>query len=432
MSTFGYTAGMGTGANVQVILDKVLFSRYENTTGAWVFVHLIDILNVAVAVFGDYQVAIYTDAAEPGQVPSVQLGVSAVVSGLGVGSTTFTLPQVFGVAPGGFAWVGLLSLTDNIVRFDGVTLIGGGRHSQARAFPADYHEAYRVKDWILPATLTGSTLIDPTGTDLRVPLAGAEPLIEGFSVLRAALAGAEPLTEGASVLRCAFSGLEALIQVPEVREMATDVFPLQLGTSWETKKTPNFNTQVRTATSLRATRNSLTPFPAWDFELSFPYLPADAPFMSGSATPDLAVIQGFFLKMRGRARPFLFRDPFDNTALNVAMIRTTDLGSGGDGVTTEFYFAHDIGGFVEPVGQVDTVAGYIVYVGGVAQAAGVDFDFVAPNKAVFTAAPADLALVTSTHQFDFVCNFLDDAAAFEQFNRDLFALNEVRFRADPP
>jgi hypothetical protein len=46
-------------------------------------------------------------------------------------------------------------------------------------------------------------------------------------------------------------------------------------------------------------------------------------------------------------------------------------------------------------------------------------------------APADAAVITGTFTYDFVCHFLQDAADFEQFNRDLFQLQQVQFRADP-
>jgi hypothetical protein len=171
---------------------------------------------------------------------------------------------------------------------------------------------------------------------------------------------------------------------------------------------------------LRTQRNSLTPYPAWDFEVSFVYLPADAPFASIGQT-DLEEVMGFFLNRRGRYGAFLHRDPNDQQVIGGVQ-------GVGDGVTTEFYFMRTLGGFAEPVGQVDIDAGWTVYVDGVAQVSGVSF--FAPNQFVFDVAP-DSGSITADFDFFFVCHFLADAADFESFNRDLWQLQQVQFRADP-
>lgn len=182
--------------------------------------------------------------------------------------------------------------------------------------------------------------------DARAALIFAEPLTGGNPDLRAPLIFAEPLTGGNPDVRCALMVIEALMPVLEEGPMVTDLFPLQLGVSWTTHKIMNFATQVRTSTSLRTARNSLTQFPAWDFEVSFVYLPTDKPFASGTAQADLYLIQGFFFDMRGRQKAFLFRDPQDYR------VRAGAAGV-GDAVTTAFYFTRTLRTLAEPVGQVD-------------------------------------------------------------------------------
>jgi hypothetical protein len=422
MPSFGYQAGDGTGVGVHVVVDAVLFSRFVNDTGDWVWIDTIDLEQVAVAqLTGAYQVGVYTDDPVGGFQPFTQLALSDVLTALPLGTSTFTLASEAPVAPDAAVWIGLKSSVA-ILTFDGVQATDRGRYAPASSFPIDYSPAYRRTNTVLPFVATGVSSTDPTGTQLRAALAGAEALREGASVMRAALAGAEALMEGGALLRLALVGVEALIHVPTEGEMATDLFPMGLGLSWETKKTPNFTTQVRSTTSLRTVRNSLTPYPAWDFEVSFVYLPSDAPFRS-EGQPDLNEVLGFFLKMHGRHGAFLHRDPQDHQVVGGAQ-------GVGDGVTTEFAFTRTMGGFAEPVGQLDVDAGWTIYVDG-AEVDPVHLTFTAPNVFAFDVAPADAAVITADFDFFFVCHFLADAADFEQFNRDLFQLQQVQFRADP-
>lgn len=345
--------------------------------------------------------------------------------------------------------------------------------------------------------------------DVRVNLVALEPIAEGAPDVRVSLLVAEPVSEGAPQVRVCLLVLEAVIAIPDEGEMATDLFPIELGRSWTAHKIPTYATQVRTAANLRSARNSLTPFPAYDFEVSFPYLPSDAPFMSATPDPDLQRIAGFFKRMRGQGKTWLFRDPFDFRARGYAQ-------ASGDGVTTEFKFLAPILGDAEPVGQVDLLerfgfapgdvtpasdqiahaahglsagdgpffvastgalpaglsaltpywsiadsanavrlaaskadalagtavditgvgagahsltGGWAVYVDGALQLAGVSFS--APNGFAFAAAPTAGQAITADLDYLFVCQFLQDAADFEQFAGDLFELGQLQFRADP-
>lgn len=347
---------------------------------------------------------------------------------------------------------------------------------------------------------------------LRLPLAIVEPVSDGASRLLEALGLVEPVANGPVGLRCALLMLETVIRVPEEGELATDLFCSELGQSWEAVKSPTFNTRVRRAASFRTVRNSMTPYPAWDFEVSFPWLPRDLPFMSFTAIADVLVICGFFKHMRGQHRAWLFRDCDDYRARAYAQAT-------GDGVTTEYPFIASVMGSDEPVGQVDllerfafapgdvtaaadTIAevahglatgdgpffvantggglpaglaattpywairvdadtlklaaskanalantpvnittagtgahsltgGWAVYVGG-ALVAPADITFSTPNGFIFDVAPVLGAAITADFDYLFVCNFLSDVADFKRFAGELWELQQVRFRADPP
>jgi hypothetical protein len=361
----------------------------------------------------------------------------------------------------------------------------------------------------LRAPLVDAEPLAEGAPNLRAPLVTAAPVAEGVPNLRAAELVSEPLSEGYRNLRAALVVVETLEVVTEGGEMATEQFPIGLGLSWETEKTPVFNTQVRQATSLKSVRNSLTPFPAYDFEVSFVYLNNEAAADPNAAT-DLRTVSNFFKSMRGRQGAFLHRDPRDHQVRGGPQAT-------GDAVTLQFPFAMDAGLPGEPVGQLDltqlaafaaadvtpatnrialpdhafvtgdgpvfaasagtlpaglvaltaywlivdtanavrlaaskanalagtavditdagagahTLAkGWAVYLDGVLQGPA-DVAFVATNQMLFAAAPDADAAITADFDFFFVCHFEADAAAFRTFNRDLWELQQVRFRADP-
>lgn len=346
--------------------------------------------------------------------------------------------------------------------------------------------------------------------DLRVPLTVAEPLAEGAPNLRVGLEVAEPLAEGSPNLRVALCVLETLIEIEEGGDMATELFPHDLGRAWEAKKTPTYVTQVRTSTSLRSIRNPLNQYPAYDFEVTFPWLPSDKPYLSSTPDPDLMRIAGFFKRCLGQGKDWLFRDPIDYRVRGYQL-------AVGDGVTTELVAIAPVMGDPEPVGQVDLLArfgfapgdvnagtdriahaahglntgdgpffvsttgtlpaglaantaywaiaddanavrlaassanavggvavnitdggagahtlggGFAVYVAGVLQGpAGVAF--VAPNRFTLTTAPTVGQVVSADFDYLFVCHWTVDSAQFDQLAGDLFALNQITFRADP-
>ena len=67
---------------------------------------------------------------------------------------------------------------------------------------------------------------------------------------------------------------------------------------------------------------------------------------------------GFFLQLQGQFGTFLYTDPDDNTVTGQAFAT-------GDGSTTSFTIERSLGGFLEPVGWVTSIAN--VYLNGAAQ-----------------------------------------------------------------
>jgi hypothetical protein len=131
---------------------------------------------------------------------------------------------------------------------------------------------------------------------------------------------------------------------------------------------------------------------------------------------------GFFLQLQGQFGTFLYVDPDDNTATGQAFAT-------GDGTTTSFTMTRSLGGFLEPVGWVASIAN--VYLNGVAQPPSA-YSLTAPNTLVFASAPASGATVSADFSYAFNCRFLDDQMDFEEFMASLWRLESMKFRSVKP
>ena len=127
---------------------------------------------------------------------------------------------------------------------------------------------------------------------------------------------------------------------------------------------------------------------------------------------------GLYLKCQGQYGTFLYTDPTDNAVINQTFATA-------DGSTTAFTFARALGGFLEPVGWVTSVAQ--VTVGGVVQNSG--WSLSTPNTLTFSAAPASSALVGASFSYAFERRFDANSADFEQFMQNLWRVDSLKFRS---
>jgi hypothetical protein len=202
--------------------------------------------------------------------------------------------------------------------------------------------------------------------------------------------------------------------------MAPPSFPTLSGQSWSVHKRPNFSTIVASHPSGREVRYANFLYPRWQFELTYDGLTnaGSGPFASGLGVDSLQTLIGFQLQMQGRYSTFLYTDPTDNTVVAQPL-------SQGDGVSAVFPFARSLGGFLEPVGWVTSVAN--VYLNGVAQSGG--WSLVSPNWLSFFSPPGVGIPISADFSYAFQCRFDDDMLDFEEFMSTLWQLGSLKFRS---
>ena len=121
------------------------------------------------------------------------------------------------------------------------------------------------------------------------------------------------------------------------------------GLAWSRHKRPGFSTRVASHVSGREVRVALMSYPLYEFEAVYSGLTSSASTFSGLGASSLQSLMGFFLQLQGQFGTFLYTDPDDNAV-------TGQVFATGDGSTTSFMMMRSLGGFLEPVGWVTSIA----------------------------------------------------------------------------
>lgn len=201
--------------------------------------------------------------------------------------------------------------------------------------------------------LTNSSILGGV-PEIRVRISTVETIIDHNAPanLRTRFLTAEQL-EGNALppkLRTRQLIVEELLLVKEPY-MSDAIFPTMIGLGFDVQKKPIFSNKIATHTSGRETATSYYENPKWEYTLTYDYLP-DKPKAVGDT--DLQTLLGFFLSRRGRFDTFLFSDPDDNAV-------TIGFQKDFDGTAVEFNLVRGIGGFYEPVGQINNDVTLSVY-----------------------------------------------------------------------
>ncbi len=199
--------------------------------------------------------------------------------------------------------------------------------------------------------------------------------------------------------------------------------PSLAGLAWSRHKKPGFSTRVAAHVSGREVRVALMSYPLYEFEAVYNGLASSATAgFAGLGASSLQSLMGFFLQLQGQFGTFLYTDPDDNTVTGQAFAT-------GDGSTTSFTMERSLGGFLEPVGWVTSIAN--VYLNGAAQS-GSAYSLTTPNTLTFATAPGSGVVVSADFSYAFNCRFLDDQMDFEEFMSNLWKLDSMKFRSVKP
>lgn len=208
---------------------------------------------------------------------------------------------------------------------------------------------------VLVALCCVDTLHSGDGVNARVPLIALDVLNTGNpdpNVLLPLIL-TDVLNGGTPQVRCPLIGIDILYLIKEFPVVVTPRFPrLNGGTplgersylrglGWSTHKKPEFNTGRSTSAAGHEITTAYMQYPRWEFNLTYDILrDEDAP------ETDLKTILGFFCQRQGSYDAFAFEDPSDFEAVDQAIATA-------DGGTVQWPFLRTLGGFTEPVGQVN-------------------------------------------------------------------------------
>ncbi len=196
------------------------------------------------------------------------------------------------------------------------------------------------------------------------------------------------------------------------------VFPSLVGLGFDVNKSPVWNTNVNISASGKKTAIEFWSAPLYDYDLTYDVLPS-------TANGDLQSLMGFFNSLQGRASPFLFDDPDDDSV-------TGQLLGTGNSSAVAFQLVRAYGGFSEPVLAPNVINN--VYLGTAAQASSLwsvsAYGTSAPGVLTFTSAPSSAQLVSADFTYYWPVRFLTDTLTFNKFMYQLWAAKKVTFETE--
>ncbi len=196
------------------------------------------------------------------------------------------------------------------------------------------------------------------------------------------------------------------------------IFPTFPGVTFPVKRRAVVSTARHESIGGKRTLLPLRSVPRWEWELPFDVLRSSA-YSSGSYS-ELETLLAFYNNQSTSGMCFNYLDSEDNSA-------TAQQFATGDGSTTAFQLLRARGGFSEPV--YSPIAGYTVYVNGVAKTLGTDYTQ-AKGAITFAAAPASGAVLTWTGQFYWLCRFTEDMFEESRFSLGLHEAKSLKFASE--
>lgn len=122
--------------------------------------------------------------------------------------------------------------------------------------------------------------------------------------------------------------------------MSNAIYPSLPGLKPTVRRVPRFKTNIDESASGREFRAALMLYPTDRYVLGYEFL------RDRNSTDELRTLMGFFRSRRGSFDSFLFDDEDDNAV-------TGQVFGTGNGATTQFQLVRSLGGFLEPVNDVN-------------------------------------------------------------------------------
>lgn len=199
--------------------------------------------------------------------------------------------------------------------------------------------------------------------------------------------------------------------------MSNAVFPSLPGLTWNVVRRPRWSTVTKKSVSGREFRAAQYSYPLWEYRLAYEVL------RGRSALPEMQQLAAFFNARQGSYDTFLYADPDDSAV-------TLQTFGSGDGTTTKFQLVRAFGGYTEPV--FDLNGAPQIYKAGVLQTSGTHYTIDSVGVLTWVTAPTAGQALTWTGSFYWRCRFMQDAADFNQFMRQLWELKSLEFTTVKP
>lgn len=200
--------------------------------------------------------------------------------------------------------------------------------------------------------------------------------------------------------------------------MTLPVFPQLPGQGWPLTRSPMWQTGVQTTQSGRELRASYMSYPRYKWSATFEVL------RTAASLTEFQQLLAFFNAAAGQFGQFVFNDPDDNTA-------TAQAFGLGDGSTKQFQVTKSYGGYVEPVGFINS--GQSIFINGTLQSAAT-YTLNSPYNGwiTFTTAPGSGLGLSWSGTYGYVCRFLADTYDFDRFMNLLYSVKKLEFISCKP
>jgi len=233
--------------------------------------------------------------------------------------------------------------------------------------------------------------------------------------------------------------------------------PLPTGVSWNSRKSPRFNTVTQNPVSgARPVSFSVSPFPSWEWELAWEVLrdqglwPESEGVPAGENNssllkPDLFALQDFFLAMNGSNGRFVYDPaantiPLEDTYVNPVIAGTLVNGYSGttDGIEFGFqlYRTSKVTGTLIPVEAIDALSAisagigspnpFALYLNGTLVDPSLYTLSQYPLQVTFATAPAAGQALSWNGNAAYVAKFAEDSIDLSQFVLNLYELQSLK------